>query len=86
MWQPSRGNDGGGEVTDDRKAKRNDQLIRRTVPGWALLVTTIVLVAFRENTSETLIGTLLGFSVLLLGVPLAGWISGPRRSEDKPEE
>ncbi len=70
-------------MSDERKTARNDQLVRRTIPGWLLLGVTIFIVMTRSTVSETLVGTLLGFSVMLLGVPLAGWISGSRR---KPGE
>lgn len=56
---------------DENNPRLRDSNWIRTVPGWCLLAATIYLVMTRENVSETLVGTLLGVSLVLLGVPLA---------------
>ena len=43
----------------------------RTIPGWVLLGLTVFLLVTRDGVSETLVGTLLGFSCVLLGIPIA---------------
>lgn len=56
-------------MSDEEQPVGRDRLIRRTAPGWGLLLLTGFLLVTRDGVSETMVGTLLGFSVLLLGVP-----------------
>lgn len=57
-------------MADERPPRLRDQPLARTVPGWVLIGVVVFLVVTRENPSETLVGTLLGFGCVLIGVPL----------------
>lgn len=66
-------------MSGERRA-RSDWRLQRT-GGIALIATTIGLAATRENVSETLVGTMLGFGVLLLGLTLPKSLPFGRRDE-----
>ena len=57
------------EPPDSDNSNRRERLLLKTIPGWALMGVVMFIVLTRDNVSETLVGTLLGFSAILLGVP-----------------
>ena len=48
---------------------RRDRLLLKTLPGWAIILLVIFIVSTRDNVSEVLVGTLLGFAAVALGLP-----------------
>lgn len=65
---------------------RGDWRLQRAA-GVALIVAGIAIATTRENASETLVGTLLGFGVLLLGLTLPRQLpfGMGRRDEEDPK-
>ena len=57
-------------MTDERRQTGRDRLLAQTIPGWVLLGATIFIVVTRDSVSETLVGTMLGFAVVLLAGPV----------------
>ena len=58
-------------MTDEGQRTGRDRLIAQTIPGWFLLTATVFVVVTRDGVSETLVGTMLGFAIVLLVGPVA---------------
>ena len=59
-------------MTDEDPSRPTKDIARtliQTIPGWALIALVLFIVTTRDQVSETLVGTLLGFALVLLGVP-----------------
>ena len=59
-------------MTDEDPSRPTKDIARtliQTIPGWALIGVVLFIVTTRDQVSETLVGTLLGFALVLLGVP-----------------